>query len=1497
MTRESESSNEQPQRNTEIDDSILTDARSDTAPALIRESVGNVMASALSSRRSAGTSSVKVSTKNSFDGDAAKFPLWRIKQLAIFRCSGVAAILKDAVPDEGSDDRPAWDLQNEQLHDLLIINLPQASMLLVRESSERVDGRDAWLKLCNHYESNTSISKSSLLSKLYNTRQMKGEKPHEFALRIKESADVLQFVHNDKQPETNLTNQVLINLDSKYSTIGTILRSRLATLTFDDMVQALTDEYESHHIGNTGSGRLVADGGAHNAIGGAMPQQPRKAATFQGNCNKCGKKGHKAADCRGKAAGKWCTLHKTSKHDNSECKAQNQQPGGSSDSGGGGTAQHAINFSFMAQSDDQISITAAGERIIYGLLDSGATSHIIDPDLCMLNGDSVIFDCKPLTRHQRIKVGGGAVIATHTGCICISVQQLDGSYAAINVRDALIIPGFGNIIFSLVTLENSKGAYVQRETTGIRTLNMQGGSFKMSTRTNVYALPLRLLAAPQISSSSINEQQQAQAATAMPLDADDWHQRLGHCNMRIVEKTAAIADNGVSIKGPVFTGRCSTCHLGKSAQIAHPKPDTPHRADKPCAIVMMDVYGPVSVTSLGGANYAVAIVDSCTRMAFLYTMPTHDAQQILRIWRNFITQHVVRSGRHVLSLRTDNAKEFGSNLFMEYNRNAGIEQEFSSPYTPQQMGLVESLWKPLAAFVRMSLASAHLPEYLWAELMHTKVHLRNRVPMMSNPGHASPYALWFGSEPNLSYTRIIGSAAFVHEERHNNKLEPRAWEGKLVGYNHDSNKQNSISYRIFNASDGHVHVSRNVTFIEPISVTPTTATGSSSDTDSISSNGDDGEGDTDGVHASDDGITPVISNIPTRASTVEHTPTPTATADTHDARTDTAGDSNVHDDTVIDAPANTSATSSPHVTAPMTKRARQRKPTVVQSKYSLRSQQQASTALQQEEYDSLQHMAFMAACDDEYDAFSFSAEPAVAPRTAVLPISHEQAMQSEQKELWLAAEHAEIASLSAFDVYEWAAAPTGTRIHKSKWVYAYKYNAAGDIVRCKARFVACGYSQVQGEDYFDAFAPVARLSTYRGSVSFAAQHDYEIRQLDVKTAFLQAELEEDIYVQPPVGYEHINSDGTPMCWRLKRSLYGLVQAARCWYLEISSYLTTNGFTASTADPCLFVNEHGVLLVLYVDDMIITGGTSAHIQAAVDLLKRKYDIKDMGELKYCLGIAVKRDMHKHSIQLSQQRYVEDLLQSAGMADCNTAPTPAPLTHSVISRDAALSAADSKTYRSIIGSLMYLATATRPDISYAVAQLSRHMIAPTDECMRLAKHVLRYLKGHQHSLTYMHTDTFTLTGYVDADWAADSVTRKSTTGYVFTLGDTAIAWKCKMQPIVATSTTYAEYIALSTAAQEAIALRRLFTAFRLSLDSPTIIHEDNAGAISISEYQGSQPERSKHIDVRYHYIRELIKSKQITVQKINTTQNVADMFTKALGKDKHSTFTHAIMNCSQ
>ena len=1330
------------------------------------------------------TTTTKISTKNDFDGDASKFPVWRLKQLAIFRSIKVSRVLDGPRPDALDPQHLEWSELNTQLHDHLILNLDASSLLLVRDCSERADGRSAWERLCGHYDGNTGISKQSLLNKLFHLQMTKGEAPHDFALRIKRIADQLAFNHSAPQSDENLITILLTRLTSEYSIIGTVLTQQLETghiSTLSEVVRALRDDWERKQVSKSFIPRSSDPSSAHNAY---QPNAPN--SKFTGKCHNCGKQGHKKADCRSKKGSSSggssgssdskgnefaCSFHKTNKHSDSECNAQKARrnagksspsssnssgstSGESSNSGGeqqfgqaaiGGASQH---FSCAAiRSHRSLAFTSVRQQPkVWIHVDSCASSHILDPALCKVNGSSAIFDLKQLDQPESIKVGGGYTFATHTGSLRIQVTTASGQRGVIYITEALVVEGFGSLLLSLVNLENKHDAHVSRSGPK-RVLCFGGGKFLLSTRCNIYSIAATIMHAPQASASiaassnsdnstntslqhitttdtsSIHVNTPAKMARAPPVNADVWHARMGHANMRQVETAAAIEGNGVTIHSKLYTGRCTVCPLGKSHQQPHPVPPTPSRADAPAAMVMMDVFGPLPEPSLGGARFAVGIVDSHTRMVFLYTTSHHTADNILDIWQHFITRHVIPQGLHVRRLRTDNASEFGSDAFMSYNHRAGIIQEFSSPYTPQQLGMVESVWKPLTAFMRMTLAETQLPAGLWAEILHAKVHIRNRLPYMTNPEQMSPYRMWFGKEPNLSHLRVIGSAAFVHEERGGSKLLPRAWQGRLVGYNHDGHMHDSISYRVYNPADSKVYASRNVTIIEPL-IEPrseansgtnkgTTYTSDSNSSTSTASEQTDVEVDSSdseaesevwsiqddddtSVNASDvratsqdgrirtqsksndashtesctsttsraqhhtiEGFDPyaqhntsTLPTLPTTATTSAssptaqsdelHTKSTTPVPATGGTRVTESG-TNTNNASSTDETAHADHSDSHSNTAPLQPAAARRKAKStakggVVSKYKLRSGKStglltthtptdSTTLSEQWTHKHLVLPAYTVSLADT--SYAFVAEESVAPRDAILPRTHEEAVSCNERDAWLAAEQAEITSLQAFNVFTWVTPPADARIHKSRWVYAHKRNSVGDIVRCKARFVACGYSQVKGQDYDDAFAPVARMSTYRSCIAFAAYNDYEIRQLDVKTAFLQADLLETTYVYPPVGYSKTDKRGQQQVWRLNRSLYGLVQAARCWYLSISTHLTSHGFKQSDADPCLFTDTNNTIIVLYVDDMLVIGSSRTNIQQAVDVLRKSYDIKDIGELEYCLGIAVKRNKQLHT----------------------------------------------------------------------------------------------------------------------------------------------------------------------------------------------------------------------------------------------------------------------------
>jgi hypothetical protein len=367
--------------------------------------------------------------------------------------------------------------------------------------------------------------------------------------------------------------------------------------------------------------------------------------------------------------------------------------------------------------------------------------------------------------------------------------------------------------------------------------------------------------------------------------------------------------------------------------------------------------------------------------------------------------------------------------------------------------------------------------------------------------------------------------------------------------------------------------------------------------------------------------------------------------------------------------------------------------------------------------------------------------------------------------------------------------------------------------------------------------------------------------------------------------EGVVTDKSKVC-RMKKSLYGLKQSPRCWNKKFTNSILAHKFKQSHADPCLFIRhgKNGIeILAIYVDDCILIGHPSS-IQEMKKLLQSQFKMTDLGEMKYFLGIEVNRT--SSSVTISQKKYITEMLEKFGMADCRKTDTPAVPTVKTFESPPLDS---SVPYRQAIGALNYLSTCTRPDISYAVHFVARSMQNPTENDWVNVKRIFRYLKySANFGITYSKSKEGKILGYSDASYAPESTDRKSTTGYVFLKNGGAISWKSKRQPIISLSSMEAEYIALTTTCKEGMWLRQLEHDVT-GIKSPMKILEDNQSTIKTASNH-IHNDRSKHIDVRYHWTREKVELQQITLEYCQTNNMAADMFTKAVGKqllERHNT----------
>jgi hypothetical protein len=519
-----------------------------------------------------------------------------------------------------------------------------------------------------------------------------------------------------------------------------------------------------------------------------------------------------------------------------------------------------------------------------------------------------------------------------------------------------------------------------------------------------------------------------------------------------------------------------------------------------------------------------------------------------------------------------------------------------------------------------------------------------------------------------------------------------------------------------------------------------------------------------------------------------------------------------------------------------------------------------------------------------------------------------EAMASEDSDEWLEAFHTEAINLETMGTYITVRRkdlPPGTRVLGYKIVWKTKYDENGKEIKKKCRIVAKGF--MEDTDGQQTFAPVSNYSTIRTVLSLAASMDLELYQCDIKSAYLMANLPEDreTYMEIPEGLPSKDEDGYELVWKLQKSLYGLASAGRLWSDKLCKFMESQGFRRSHNDPALYIRGTAggslFLVTTWVDDLIL-----ASSRKAIDQFMRAIETSDLdasahGDLHFILNMQIKRDRERKAITLTQSNYINQLVESFDMQDAHRMLTPLPphttLTEINDNKKVEDTPAELSRYRELVGSLNYIANTVRADIAFAVSLLSRFLSNPRTHHWNAAIHCLKYLKGTADlGITYHGTTDHknVLVGYTDSDWAGDKTTGRSTSGYVFMLNGAAISWKSQRQPVVATSTAEAELISASTATQEAIHLRMLLGEMGLR-QGPITIYEDNQPCIKIAE-NPINSERTKHIHVRFFFVRERVLRKEIALEYMPTDSMLADCLTKSLDAPKVSTLRKAIMGAA-
>ena len=528
------------------------------------------------------------------------------------------------------------------------------------------------------------------------------------------------------------------------------------------------------------------------------------------------------------------------------------------------------------------------------------------------------------------------------------------------------------------------------------------------------------------------------------------------------------------------------------------------------------------------------------------------------------------------------------------------------------------------------------------------------------------------------------------------------------------------------------------------------------------------------------------------------------------------------------------------------------------------------------------HIPFLTAIDAI--ATSDALLCSIRDESATDPATIAEARRSSYWTEWLSAMHEELASLKAKGVYEEIPSlPPGRKAVQCKWVLHIKRDKSGDISHFKARLVAKGFTQIPGQDFTFTFAPVARWDSIRSLLCIATINDFEIRQLNVKTAYLNGPLDEEIYMRVPDGFTF----SSPY-WHLRKGLYGLRQAGRQWYLTLHDAYTQLGYNRCESDWSVYTRRSPSALSMSatsVDDILLVSDSVSESDRATSEINDKFTITDIGNTEWILGCRITRFRSKRVLMLDQEQFVLSILRQFGMEHCNSVKTPLPkwrLTPDMCPQnDTKRETATSLPYCAIVSKCMYLSTCTRPDITYAIRELARFMSNYGERHFAAAKHLLRYLQGtRSRGIIYGNTEQTipVFRSFADSDWAmCDS--RKSVSGYVIECGGGPLSWSSKQQAIVALSSCEAEYISCTHCARQIIWLRSLFNELGYAQTQPSILYCDNQGTVACTHDPHSHS-RMKHIDIRQHFVRACVNDRIIDVHHIPGTQNPADLFTKSL-----------------
>ncbi|XP_049935028.1 retrovirus-related Pol polyprotein from transposon RE2 isoform X2 [Nymphaea colorata] len=798
-----------------------------------------------------------------------------------------------------------------------------------------------------------------------------------------------------------------------------------------------------------------------------------------------------------------------------------------------------------------------------------------------------------------------------------------------------------------------------------------------------------------------------------------WHERLGHLPFQLIKKLFPSLFHSMSMDS--FT--CEVCQLAKHVRASYPI--SFNKTTRPFALVHYDVWGPSGVPTCRGFHYFMTLIDDYSRCTFVYLLK--ERSEVLVIVKNFVAFVETQFQTSVQAFRTDNAREYVSQSLDDFLKSKGIVHETSCSYTPPQNGVAERKNRHLLDVTRAIMFHRRVPKRYWGDALLTSAHLINRMPTRVLQGH-SPYSmLWPTQNPWPLTPRVFGCVCFVHDHSPTlKKLDPRSIKAVFLGYS-----STQKGYKCVDPTTSEVYVSRDVTFHEHEAYfhgNPLQGECLGNSSEEYSSNQLIQFMDFLDYKASDSVAATVRDDKDSHMDGGRADNQPTA-------RDHLFG--KVYERKKTDVVENVGVTNSNPASS-------LDDPSLINEELPIAVRKGTRSCTSHP----IQRFVSYAKLSKNYKCFITSLSKSVIPRCV------EDAREDPK---WLQAMTEEMDALAKNDTWEVVDIPKGTHLVGSKWVFNVKYKPDGTVERYKARLVAKGFSQKYGIDYFETFAPVAKLKIVRVILARVVQKKWSMDQLDVKNAFLNGHLEEEVYMSMPPGYVESGK-----CCHLKKALYGLKQSPRAWFERLRIVMKTNGYKQGNGDHTLFIKQRDglvSLLLVYVDGMIVTGDDEEEKKKMKERLATEFDLKDLGKLRYFLGIEIARS--ETGLVMSQRKYTLDLLKETGKLGCRPFLTPMES-----------------------GTRISIKTGTILDEE------------GKGRYQRLVERVLGYLKNDPgKGLLYTQQDQLNIEGYSDADWAGCTDTRRSTTGYCIFLGGNLVVWRSKRQEVCSRSSAEAEYRAVA------------------------------------------------------------------------------------------------------